>query len=136
MMNRARNIVSLLLGLGVILLVAACGSASGGQAAKDSASAAQGPAQEVKVNMGDFFYEPKEINVQPGRVRFVLVNVGQTAHRFALSGEGFKFEQSSKNVAAGREGILEVDLGPGTYKMGCTLGDHEQRGSVGKMVVQ
>ncbi len=120
--------------MGVMLVVAACGSASGGEEPKATGATSQGPAQEVKVAMGDFFYDPKEVTVNAGRVRFVLTNVGQTAHRFALTGQGVNV--SSKNVGAGRESILEVDLASGTYKMGCTLGDHEKRGSVGTITIK
>lgn len=117
-----------------LLAAAACSSGSGGSKAPASGPAAQGPAQEIKVAMGDFFYDPKEITIKSGTVRFVLTNVGATAHRFAISGEGVS--ASSRNVGAGREGVLEVMLPTGTYKMGCTLGDHEKRGSVGKVTVQ
>lgn len=127
MRHGANRLLIGLVSLGVLLLGAACGSESGG-------AASQGPATEVKVAMGDFFYDPNDVTVNAGRVRFLLSNVGQTAHRFAITGEGVK--ASSKNVGAGRESVFEVDLGPGTYKMGCTLGDHEQRGSVGKLTVK
>ncbi len=117
-----------------LLVGAACSSGSGGSKTPAPVPAAQGPVQEIKVAMGDFFYDPKEITIKAGTVRFVLTNVGATAHRFAISGDGVN--ASSKNVGAGRENILEVMLPPGTYKMGCTLGDHEKRGSVGKITVQ
>ncbi|MBI2864792.1 MAG: cupredoxin domain-containing protein [Chloroflexi bacterium] len=134
MKSRMRQIMVGFAGMALVLALAACGSSGGGGGATGQAAAAQGPVQEVKLSMGDFFYDPKEVTVKAGRVRFVLTNVGQTAHRFAVRGEG-GFDQSSKNVGAGRESTFEIDLGPGTYKMGCTLGDHEKRGSVGKITV-
>ena len=134
MMQRAKRIASVLMGLGVLVVIAACSSAAGGEEPTSAGTTAQGPAQEVTVAMGDFYYDPKVVTVQAGRVRFLLANVGQTAHRFAITGQGVNI--SSKNVGAGRESTLEVDLGPGTYKMGCTLGDHEKRGSVGQITVQ
>ncbi|MBI2916636.1 MAG: cupredoxin domain-containing protein [Chloroflexi bacterium] len=120
------------MGLGLLLVGVACGS--GAAEADTQTTASSGPAQEIKVSMGDFFYDPKDISVEAGRVRFLLSNVGKTAHRFAVTGEGVK--ASSRNVGAGRESTLEVDLRPGTYKMGCTLGDHEARGSVGIIIVK
>ncbi|MBI2305443.1 MAG: cupredoxin domain-containing protein, partial [Chloroflexi bacterium] len=117
MIYGAKTWVFGLVSLGVLLLGMACQSSSGETGA--NTTAAQGPATEVRVAMGDFFYDPKEITVEAGRVRFLLSNVGQTAHRFAVTGEGVNV--SSKNVGAGRESVLETDLRPGTYKMGCTL---------------
>lgn len=93
-----------------LLVGGACSSGSGGSKSPASAPAAQGPAQEIKVAMGDFFYDPKETTLKAGTVRFVLTNVGATAHRFAISGDGVN--ASSRNVGAGREGILEVTLPP------------------------
>lgn len=133
MRYRAKQLAYGLLALGMILAMAACGQASGSDETKSEAATAQGPAQEVSVAMGDFFYDPSAVTVKAGRVRFALSNVGQTAHRFAITGQGVN--TSSKNVGAGREGVLELDLAPGTYKMGCTLGDHEKRGSVGQITV-
>lgn len=131
-----------LLGLfctGVLLVVAACsggstGSQPQGPAATAPGTGAQGPVAEVKIAMGDFFYDPNEVTIKAGPVRFLLTNVGATAHRFAIRGEGVN--GSSKNVGAGRESVFEATLAPGTYKMGCTLGDHEKRGSVGTIRVQ
>ena len=118
MMYRART-ASVLTGLGMLVLVAACSSAAADEKATSADTTTRGPAQEITVAMGDFYYDPKVVTVQPGRVRFVLSNVGQTAHRFAITGQGLNV--SSKNVGAGRESVLEIDLGPGPLQIGFTL---------------
>ncbi|MBI4215887.1 MAG: cupredoxin domain-containing protein [Chloroflexi bacterium] len=120
-----------MLGLGLLLTAVACGG--GSEAKQPQAPAAAGPVQEVKLAMGDFFYNPNDITVNAGRIRFLLSNVGKTAHRFSITGEGVN--TSTNNVGAGRETTFELDLAPGVYKVGCTLGDHEKRGSVGKLTV-
>lgn len=132
--GKKRTVAGLLCLIALMVALSACGPGSEGSAAKGEANAAAGAVQEVKVAMGDFFYEPSDITAKAGKVKFVLSNVGATAHRFAIKGEGFN--ASSKNVGAGREQVWEVELPPGTYRMGCTLGDHEKRGSVGTIVVQ
>lgn len=119
--------------LGLVVL-SACASGSGAGQSKPEASSATGPAQEVKVDMGDFFYAPNELKLNTGKVRFTLTNVGATAHRFAIKGNGV--DVSARNVAAGRQSVFEAELIPGVYKMSCTLGDHEKRGSVGTITVQ
>ncbi len=130
-----KRITAGLTGLAVLLLaLSACGSGSEGGASQSPAGAAAGPVREVTVSMGDFFYQPNVITVESGKIKFVLTNVGATAHRFSIQGGGVT--ESSRNVGAGRDGLLEVELPPGTYKIGCTLGDHEARGSVGQLIVQ
>ena len=124
-----------LLCLTALLGLSACSSGSPESAPNSQTGTAAGPAQEVKVEMGDFFYKPDDITLKAGKVRFVLTNVGATAHRFSIK-TGDTVKWTSKNVGAGREGSLEVDLAPGNYKLGCPLGDHEARGSVGKLIVQ
>lgn len=120
--------------IALVLALSACGSGSEAGATQGQTSTDSGPVQEVRLAMGDFFYDPKEVTLKSGKVKFVLSNVGNTAHRFAITGEGVKV--STKNVGAGREGVMEIELRPGTYKIGCTLGDHEARGSVGQIIVQ
>ncbi|MBI2830251.1 MAG: cupredoxin domain-containing protein [Chloroflexi bacterium] len=136
MFGGKRRVLVGLLGLIVLVVLSACsGGGSELSADKGQTSASAGPAQEVKVAMGDFYYQPGDITVKSGKVRFVLTNVGATAHRFSIK-TGDTVKWTSKNVGAGREGILEVDLPTGTYKLGCTLGDHEARGAAGKLTVQ
>lgn len=111
----------------------ACGSAgSGGNADKGKTTATT--MQEIKVAMGDFFFDPGNITVKAGKVRFLLSNVGNTTdHRFIITGEDMRV--GTRNVGVGKKDILEVDLKPGTYKLGCSLDDHEAKGSMGKLTV-
>ncbi len=118
------------------LVLSACGGgSSGGGADKAQIVAATGPVQEVRVEMGDFFYKPGDIAVKSGKIKFTLVNVGATAHRFSVKSGG-AITATSKNVGAGREAVLEIDLAPGKYSLGCTLGDHEARGAAGTLTVK
>lgn len=122
-MKRAvAGLLCLVLLLGVL---SACASGS-----KESAT------QEITVKMGDYFFDPRDITVKSGKVKFVLSNVGKVAHRFEITGNGF--EEGTKNVLAGQEGVLEVTIPVGVYKTVCRLGggDHEKQGSVGKLTVQ
>lgn len=123
------TIAGLLCLIALLGALAACSSGSPGSASKN-------PVQEVKVDMGDYFFKPGDITVEAGKVKFVLTNVGKTAHRFGIAGVGVNV--TTRNVLVGKEGVLEVELAPGTYKTFCNLGDgdHEKQGSVGKLTVQ
>lgn len=129
-------VAGLLCSVALLVTLSACSSGSQESAPKSQTGAsAAGPAQEVKVEMGDFFYKPDDISLKAGQVRFILTNVGATAHRFSIK-TGDTVTWTSKNVGAGREGILDVELPLGSYNLGCTLGDHEKRGAAGKLTVQ
>lgn len=128
-------VAGLLCSVALLVALPACASGSPESAASSQTGATTGPAQEVKVEMGDFFYKPNDLTVKSGKVRFILTNVGATAHRFSIK-TGDTVTWTSKNVGAGRESILEVELPPGSYNLGCTLGDHEARGSAGKLTAQ
>lgn len=125
-----------LLGLAALVGLSACGGSSAPASAPGGKTGTTtGAAQEIKVEMGDFFYKPSNITAKAGKVTFVLTNVGATAHRFSIK-TGDTVKWTSKNVGAGRESTLELELPPGSYNLGCTLGDHEKRGSVGTLTVQ
>ena len=131
-------VTGLLCSLVLVAVLSACGGSSGTGTTPSQPSANAGPVQEVRMDMGDFFYKPNDITVKAGTIKFILTNVGATAHRLSIKNMNNLdvTVASSKNVGAGLEGSLEVTLQPGTYKMGCPLGDHEARGSVGKLTVQ
>lgn len=128
-------VTGLLCSAGLLVALSGCSSGSPESVTKSQTGAAAGPAQEIRVAMGDFFYDPGNITLKSGKVKFILTNTGATAHRFSIK-TGDTVTATSKNIGAGREGVLEVDLPAGSYNLGCTLGDHEKRGSIGKLTVQ
>jgi plastocyanin len=79
---------------------------------------------EVAVEMFDDFFEPEEIEVEPGQpVRFV--NRGQVDHNaIALDGSW----QTDFNIGPGEDDVVIVDE-PGTYRFYCSF--HATRDGVG-----
>ena len=96
-----------------------------------------GDAQMVNVVAREFAFEPKEIRVKPGVVRFAVKNEGTVEHDFEIVGaaeHGAEHEQ--KLFKAGETYTLEADLKPGRYEAVCNVPGHKESGMVATVVVE
>jgi uncharacterized cupredoxin-like copper-binding protein len=71
------------------------------------------------------------LTMQAGSLEFNVVNVGMDDHNLSIKGRA-----DTEFVAAGGEGRLEVTLPAGTYRLYCSLPDHEQWGMWTTLVVR
>jgi len=70
-----------------------------------------------------------------GLVKFVIRNVGDDPHNFALRGGGRRW--SSRVVGAGASSTLTARLKKGVrYSYWCVVGDHAQKGMRGSFVAR
>ncbi|MCA1727121.1 MAG: cupredoxin domain-containing protein, partial [Actinobacteria bacterium] len=83
---------------------------------------------EVKVEMRDFAFDPKDVTVASGGT-IELDNVGQTPHTFTIEDEGIDEE-----VAAGEDATVDIELDPGTYDFVCTF--HAGQEMTGTLTVE
>lgn len=121
--------------LAVILLVlsfalAACGS----NEATNTPAGTGGGAQNITVDLNEWEVAPKDLKVKAGKITFDVKNTGKFLHSLAIEGGGVK--QESQKIKGGENTKLEVDLKPGTYKTWCPVGNHEEQGMVGELVVE
>ncbi len=79
--------------------------------------------------------DPVEITLdRPGTYLFRASNSGETEHTLEIEGEGI--EEETEDIQPGESTLHEVNLDPGTYKLYCPVGDHEERGMVGTVTVE
>jgi plastocyanin len=109
-------------------------SSSGSVAGAESAQS-----QSLRVEMGDWFYEPASWTVRTGTVNVTLVNNSEERqHTFVIrnqAGEGNLAE--SEPIEAGATGTLAFNISaPGTYEVFCRLRGHADRGQKGTLTVQ
>jgi hypothetical protein len=85
----------------------------------------------------EFELQPKDLSVpRTGKVAINVRNEGAVQHALEVEGEGGAGEVETQPIAPGGTATLEFDFKePGRYKWYCPIGDHEQRGMVGKIVV-
>lgn len=86
--------------------------------------------QTVVIVATEYEFQPSTIEVKAGQIRIVLRNAGNSSH--ALKVEGFL---EKVIVAPGEEKDLVINLSPGNYRFTCPLGDHDDLGMIGNLVV-
>jgi plastocyanin len=113
------------------LLVAACGDDD------DSGRTVTTPANErLPVVAAEYSFDPSAIQVSgAGRLTLTLRNEGSLAHNLKLF-RGDEEIGGTSTLQAGRSASVRLNLQHGSYRMVCTVGDHEQLGMKGTVVVR
>jgi uncharacterized cupredoxin-like copper-binding protein len=105
-------------------------TAEGSQAAGGDEGSASGE-QEITVTAHDIYFDPAELHVKAGKVKFVLPNEGAAEHDFSIDDLGIQV-----NMPAGATQTLEADLPAGTYEYYCNIPGHKDAGMIGTLVVE
>jgi plastocyanin len=115
------------------LLLFGCGAAE--EVESEVQEVAEDPIDTIEVNETEFGLDPADITLdQPGTYVFRAVNVGNAVHSLEIEGQGI--EEETPNIQPGESSQLKINLDPGTYKLYCPVGNHEERGMVGTVTVQ
>ncbi len=94
-------------------------------AAEQPATTASGP--PVQAQMNEFTIELAQQDFRPGTYTFVARNEGQLPHALEIEGPG-GLDQATDTLSAGQSADLTVTLQPGTYKVYCPVGNHDEQG--------
>ena len=93
------------------------------------------PIDTIEVNEAEFSLDPADITLdQPGTYVFKAENSGNAVHSLEIEGQGI--EEETATIQPGQSAELEVNLDPGSYKLYCPVGNHEERGMVGTVTVE
>jgi plastocyanin len=114
-----------------LLFVAGCGDDD------DSGRTVTTPPNEtLPVVADEYSFDPSAIQVSgAGRLTVTLRNEGALAHNLKLFRADDEIGGTS-TLPAGRSESVLLNLEHGSYRMVCTVGDHEQLGMTGTMVVR
>ena len=106
-----------------------------GTGTSTSATPAGKPSSTFDIRETEFKLAPANFRIgQPGAVQFRVTNDGGTVHALEVEGPTGEFE--TEEIQPGDAVTLKADVSQaGTYKLYCPVGDHEDRGMVGKLVV-
>jgi plastocyanin len=117
----------------LLLAAAGCGGDDGGKPTRTVTTDAGGT---LTVTARDYSFDPNRVVLgDAGALRIVLRNDGDLAHNIHLERDG-KDVGGTPSFAPGGSRSVRLDLGPGTYEMLCTVGDHAQLGMKGKLTVK
>ena len=111
--------------------LAACGSSDSGS--KRTVTAREG--QAIHVIAREYSFDPGRIVVPSGDVRISLKNSGSLAHDLRVEQNGTQLG-GTPIFQSGQTRSATLHLKPGTYRFVCTVGDHEQLGMKGTLVVR
>jgi uncharacterized cupredoxin-like copper-binding protein len=102
-------------------------SPAGGAASAE----AGGAEQEVTITGHDIYFDPAEVHIKAGKVKFILPNEGAAQHDFSIDELGIQVD-----MPAGTTQEVEADIPSGTYEFYCNVPGHEDAGMVGTLVVE
>jgi plastocyanin len=128
---RARRLFAA--GAGLVVLVAACGGGSDSDAKPYKEPT--GPAERtVKIDAGNFYFDPDDIEAKPGIAEFELV-LDEGQHTLVFDDgkyPGFQLEVGGDTETDAKK----IDLKPGEYEFYCDILGHRQQGMEGTLTVK
>ena len=89
----------------------------------------------VEITLDEFFIQPQNVDVAPGRVRFEVTDRGRLRHSFRLWGPD-RAPVEIDTLFPGDTVVRVADLPPGEYRMVCTVSNHAELGMTGRLVVR
>jgi plastocyanin len=94
------------------------------------------PASNLGVKAEEWDFTLSRPEVEAGEVVIELNNQGEDSHNLKIVREGgSEAPQAVPEAASGHQTSARVTLGPGTYRLYCSLPQHEQKGMRATLVV-
>ena len=92
--------------------------------------------EPIRMTADEYRFDPGAIKAASAArgIRITLVNRGKLAHNIRVM-DGDRELGGVQSFPPGEERSATVRLAPGTYRFVCTVGDHEQLGMKGELVV-
>jgi plastocyanin len=115
-------------------LIAGCGSDEGGGGRTETFPAEEG---RIRVVGREYSFDPVKVVIAggPAQINVALVNRGSLAHNLRLFRDGREVGGTPTFPGGGtRSGWIKLQLG--SYRMVCTVGNHEELGMVGRLEVE
>lgn len=93
-------------------------------------------AEGVEVTGSEYFFDPETVVAEGGgSLEITFVNDGSIAHNLTVFNDDSEVA-ATETFPGGEEETVTADLEPGTYRMVCTVANHEELGMVGEIEVR
>jgi hypothetical protein len=97
----------------------------------------------LRVALDEYRIVPQDVSVRPGRLKFVARNAGRLTHNLVVqipAGKPGEEPTEIGRVATMQPGqtaeAIKLTLLPGTYRLVCTIANHDDLGQYGELKVQ
>lgn len=95
----------------------------------------------LRFGLSEYRIEPQNLRVREGRIRIVATNEGRLTHNVQI--ESIEDREGEQPTRYGRTETMQpgeverttVTLGPGKYRIVCTIGNHDDLGQYGELQV-
>ncbi|WP_205695668.1 hypothetical protein [Conexibacter sp. SYSU D00693] len=95
----------------------------------------------LRLELDEFRVDPEYLRVREGRIRIIARNVGRLTHNVEV--QSIEEEETAEpthyvrldTMHPGEQAADNVTLGPGKYRLVCTIGNHDDLGQYGELVV-
>jgi uncharacterized cupredoxin-like copper-binding protein len=156
--NRALTAAAALTVGSVMLIGIGCGGSNKNESTQPATTSTQqggqGTVSNITIQMGDYFFKPKDVAVSAGKVAITAPNKGKVDHELVLlktdvNPANLKTEKDGEvieeaysgpgeipDVESGESGKTTLNLKPGTYAMICNVPGHYKAGMYGRVTVK
>jgi len=99
----------------------------------------------LRISLDEYRILPQNISARPGRIKIVVRNSGRLTHNLAIQTPPEKVGDKPQDVPGGRVRSMQpgevaepikVTLAPGTYRLVCTIANHDDLGQYGRLVIE
>lgn len=99
--------------------------------------------RELRLELDEYRITPQDVKITPGRLRIVATNVGRLTHNVKIVKVNEDDREAPPIEIDGTRTAQPLDtesttieaLKPGEYRLACTIGNHDDLGQYGKLIV-
>ena len=99
--------------------------------------------RELRLELDEYRITPQDVKITPGRLRIVATNVGRLTHNVKVVRVNPDDREAPPIEIDGTRTAQPLDtesttieaLKPGEYRLACTIGNHDDLGQYGKLIV-
>jgi hypothetical protein len=96
----------------------------------------------LRLTLDEYRVVPQNIVVKPGRMKFDVRNRGRLTHNLAIQipngpdGKPIELRRTETMQPGERAAPIKLTLAPGTYRLVCTIANHDDLGQFGTLEVK
>lgn len=99
----------------------------------------------LRLALDEYRIVPQNVAMRPGRIKLVVRNSGRLTHNVVIQRPPKEVDDKPQEVPGGRVKSMQpgeaaqpikVTLKPGTYRLVCTIANHDDLGQYGRLVVE